>query len=183
MRKIWNWTWKWMVMGAVAAVLVSVAASCRHDEPKDRYLDVQKQFEPESVVIPWGYMTPEERRKYPREQFVVRFAAEMPEQDVFGPVDIDASAIDFNKSTLLLVYNLIPGYIRKVRYGWRYETAEDIYAFYAVYDISDYDENGEYDDNMFTYYRTAVLVDKIPADAKVGFSLSYNPVQRYEPAP
>lgn len=84
--------------------------------------------------------------------------------------DLKLLNIDFSNQTLLVQYWLIPGYIKGHRFGWYFSNAEDVYYFRAHFTLIRHEDD---ESDLFTYYRSAVLVDKIMPDKKVNFTVSY----------
>ena len=160
-----------VVLFAVVCFLISCN---RHDDEGIYvYKEIVTEFEPRSQVLDWGNLTPEERRKYPRKGFVINSEAEFPKVLNINMTDLKLMNIDFTRYTLLVHYFLIPGYVKSHRLLWFYDNADDTYAFQSdfvtVYPDADSDE-----DDWFTYYRSAILVNKISSDSEVSFRYSYN---------
>ena len=121
--------------------------------------DIVSEFEPKSKTLYWGDMTPEERRLYPRDGFVVNSRADFPRDIVFGLEDIKSADIDFSQYTLLIQYVLVPGYVQSHNMLWQKNNADNKFEFVTWFKTSDLQESSD----AFTYYRAAILVKKIPA--------------------
>ncbi|MDE7096087.1 MAG: hypothetical protein K2O47_01175 [Muribaculaceae bacterium] len=161
-----------VVLFAVVCLLISCD---RHDD-EGIYVhkEIVKEFEPRSQVFDWGSLTPEERRQYPRKGFVINSEAEYPNEPNINMTDLKLMDIDFTRYTLLVHYFIIPGYVKSHRLFWYYDNADQIYAFQSDFDTVYPDANSDAEDDWFTYYRAAILVNKISSDSKVSFRYSYH---------
>ena len=152
--------------------IIAFLCSCnKNDEGGLEYpLKILSELEPQSKHIDWGSMTLEERREYPEVSFVINSLDEFPNEPNVDLEDLKLLDIDFSNQTLLVSYWLIPGYIKGHRFGWYFNNAEDEYYFRARFSLIRHEDN-EYD--LFTYYRSAVLVNKVRPNKTVNFTYSY----------
>lgn len=151
-------------------VLLLTACGSGNGEGLYTRLDIDRELEPQSSVIDWANMTPEERRQYGRKGFVIDSPADFPDGKEFNMADLKHLDIDFKRYTLLVNYTLIPGYIKGHRFSWVYDNSENRYEFMSSFTIIRTDDP---DSDLFTYYRSAVLVNKIRPGKEVVFSTSY----------
>lgn len=158
--------------GIVILIIISILASCnRHNDEKPyTYLEIIQELEPQSSVIDWGNMTSEERHQYTRKGFVINSVNEFPDDANVNLTDLKLGNIDFTHYTLLVEYALIPGYIQTHRLSWFYDNMEEEYVFQSSFRILNQEEDS---DGMCTYYRAAILVNKIPSNSEVSFRYSY----------
>lgn len=170
--------------------IICLSACNNHSEDDmDVRLPIAYELEPRSTIIQWGDMTSDERKKYHREGYVVNSLSDLPDNLIFSNKDLIAADIDFSQYTLLLYYQLFPGYVISHYYGWCYNNPEKVYRLYSNFETvdgikpADPDSSTQPSDNPeltdssytlpddFTYYRSAIVVPKIPASAKVEFWL------------
>ena len=156
------------------AIFGMLTACNNHSEDRIyQSLKIVKEFEPQSEVIDWGNMTYEERQKYPRKGLVINSKDDFPDESNINVADLKLIDIDFAKYSLLVQYSLIPGYIKGHRLDWCYDNSEEEYVFKAYFNLIHPDEEVNPKDDLFTYYRAAILVNKIPNKKVVTFSSSY----------
>lgn len=155
--------------------LLSLLSSCGSSNGDDLYtrFNIVKEIEPQSAVIDWGNMTSEQRQKYPRKGFAINSAEDFPDEPNINMTDLKLLDVDFSKYTLLVNYALIPGYIKSHRLYWYYDNTEGTYVFQSNFSIIYPKEDDDAEYEMFTYYRSAALVDKIKPNKKVAFATSY----------
>lgn len=148
---------------------MGMTACNRNEEPevfeRMKYI---REIEPKSKYVDWKAMTPDERKQYPRKGCAINSPAEFPEDAVFGLDDIRSADIDFSKETLLLNYILVPGYVQGHNVIWGYNHPTETYEFYTWFNLTDSER-----DDLFTYYRSAIVVDKLSPDTPVQFTASY----------
>lgn len=178
------------VCSVVLALLALLAVSCHHNEASDMYqvFPIQEELETEQTVLDWAALSSDERKLYPRVSFVVNSREDFPEDNLMGIDALKSMNIDFERHTLLLTYNRVPGLIRGHRYVWRKNLQEGVFELFSDFSLvnpessgsplpSDEDSGKEADyseyDDLMTYVCTGVLVKKLPADAKVIFWFSY----------
>ena len=155
---------------------------CRHNDAKDLYINypIQKEIETSSKVIDWDILSPDEKKQYPSISFVINSQDDFPERDLMDLENIKSLDIDFEKYTLLLCYKMIPGKVIGHRYIWRKNIQEDVFELFTDFSIKPWgsdttadDDSGNekepMEDDLTTYYCTALLVQKIPVGAKVVF--------------
>lgn len=152
--------------------IILLLCSCNNNDEGglETPLKILAELEPQSTQIDWVNMTPEERHQYPQVGFVINSIDEFPNEPNVNLDDLKLLNIDFSNQTLLVQYWLIPGYIKGHRFGWYFSNAEDEYYFRANFTLIRH-EDDEFD--LFTYYRSAILVNKIKPDKKVNFTVSY----------
>lgn len=157
-------------------------SSCHHSDGGGLYqkFPIQSELETEFVVLDWIALTPEQRAEYKRGNFVIDSESDFPEENLMGLEKIKAMNIDFNKYTLLLSYNLITGIVQGHRYTWAKNLQEGVFELWMDFKVEHPDdEDDSWDDDsddplsreefIVTYYCTALLVQKLPANAKVIF--------------
>lgn len=135
-------------------------------------LEIVTEVEPKSINLDWANMTHEQRAEYPRRGYVVNSLSELCEDNVFGLDGIKALNIDFSRYTLLVNYILLPGEVLSHEVLWYRNNIEGTYDFRSCFGLTPFPEEEHLDDFMFTYYRSAIVVDKLPEDAKVVFGFS-----------
>ena len=151
-------------------LLASLLMGCNKTDREPQYssLKIVKEFEPLSTIIDWGGMTSEERHQYPHGGFVINSSEDFPENTYADMADLKKMNIDFDRYTLLVQFSLIPGYIQKHLLLYYYDNVDSAYVFQSTFKMIG--EGEPLEDDMFTYYRSAILVDKLPSTAKVLFS-------------
>lgn len=155
------------------ASLVTLLASCNHhNEPEYTAFSIVAELEPKYEVLPWDQLPKEERDKYIRGNYVINSQDEFPTEPLMWLDDLKAANIDFDKYTLLLSYNLLYGIVNGHYYIWRKYMPEDTFQLVISFKLDRWTE--ETDDD-FTYYRTALLVNKFPSSVPVEFWLSSHP--------
>lgn len=156
-------------------MVMGVLLSCnRNDvEPLPQKLPIQYEFEPEYIVFNRTELTSEELEEMPDISFVINSEDEFPDEDLMWLNPLKESNIDFQAQTLLLNYEKIPNIVTGHRYSWTRNEAENKYNFYMYFSTEPSKET-ENPGFIFTYYRTAVLVKKIPTDTEVEFWYSIN---------
>lgn len=155
--------------------MMCLLAACNNHSEEDIYtrLPIVSELESQSTVLDWGKMTTEQRRKYPRKGFVINSVDDFPTEQNINLNDLKLLDVDFNKYTLLVNYTLIPGYIKGHNLLWYYDNAMDEYVFQSNFMIIKPGDNSDANDDLFTYYRSAIIVDKIKSDKKVSFYFTY----------
>lgn len=171
----------------VAIIFFSmILCGCRHDEPASQVYPIQQELETQSLQLDWGNMTAEEKQQYKQLSFVINSENEFPQENLLNLDKIKSIDIDFDKYTLLLSYNIVGGIVESHRYVWQKNLQEDQFELSMHFKVkatdsgnSDLNEGEEAEiesskkENYVTYYCTALLVNKIPADSKVEFWISY----------
>ena len=157
-----------------------VLCACNNNDGGDLYkiYPIAEELETEYGVIDWPSLTPEERKQYPRASFIIRSAEDFPEQNLMNLEEIKAMHINFNQYTLLLSYNLIPGVVKGHRYVWQKNLQEGVFILSMSFSTrpiltENFEEadtkEGMDEEDIVTYYCTALLVNKIPSNAEVEF--------------
>ena len=154
--------------------LLSVLTSCNHKSEKlYQSLPVVQEFEPVEYVFDWYETSKEEFQNMPEVMFIINSDDEFPEKNLMGLEELKESDIDFRKYTLLLGYFRLYGIVLGHRYSFAKDLEKDIFIFSMRFKM-DRDLWGNPEtENLFTYYRNAILVSKIPEDAEVEFIWSY----------
>lgn len=83
----------------IIAALCIPAISCnRHPDspPLFKQLDNVTEYEPQSTVLKWGEMTPDERHEYPSGGFMINSWDEFPDDPRYNLSDLKAAGIDFD---------------------------------------------------------------------------------------
>lgn len=145
--------------------------SCnRHDDDRiTQSFPIEYEFEPEYIVYNRQNLTPEQLEEMPTKGLAIYTESDFPEENLMGLEKLKNSNIDFNKYTLLLCYNRVFGVVTGHRYAWNKNLQENKFVFLMNFYV-DYDEDTETpDEELSTYYRSAVLVKKIPIDSEVEF--------------
>ena len=155
--------------------LLGILTACNRHSEEGLYtpLSIVSEIEPQSKLLYWIKMTPEERQKYPRRGFVINSVSEFPDEPNINMTDLKLMDIDFNRYTLLVHYTLIPGYVQGHQLYWFYDNHEDRYEFQSNFKIVYPDEDVDAENELFTYYRSAIIVNKIMSDKDVSFTFSY----------
>ena len=159
-------------------IITGFLISCNNNEEVEypQYYPIEYEFEPEYVVFNRQDLTKEEFQAMRELSLVIYSEEDFPDEDLMGLQQLKDSNIDFNRYTLLLNYEKLQGIVVAHRYLWSKDIKENQFNFNMTFF---YDENREMenpDDVMYTYYRTAVLVNKIPKDSKVEFWYSVDSV-------
>ena len=152
--------------------IVGLLCSCNNKTEPPLYLKIPivTELEPQSKIFNWGELTSEEKRQYPLRGFVINSSEDFPNEENLAMKDLQLLDIDFSKYTLLVQYKRIPGIIKSHRYCWMYDNSMDKYEFQASFNIVRFDDDN---DDLFTYYRSAIIVNKIKPDKEVAFTMSY----------
>lgn len=150
-----------------------ILISCNHKSEKlYQSLPIAKEFEGEYFIFDRGEISKEELHEMPNLTLVINSQDEFPQENLMGLKEIKESDIDFRKYTLLLAYFKFPGLILGCRYLYYKDLANDIINFQMKFRLDlDQNQNPEAE-NLFTYYRCAILVSKIPDDEEVAFSVT-----------
>ena len=170
----------------ICCLLISIMSSCTHnDNQLYQNFPIIVELETDYKVIDWSDLTPEERKQYPNRSFVIRTEEDFPEENLMNLEKLKANNIDFEKYSLLLVYNKIPGIIKGHRYTWRKNLQEGVFELFIDFTIEHAEASSPLDsnendfspdildtDDLLTYYCSALLVNAIPADSKVEFWVS-----------
>lgn len=156
-------------INVILLVVIGLLAACSRHSDLYQELKIVREIEPQSTVIDWGNMTSEERRQYPRQGFVINSEADFPDLPNINMEDLKMIDIDFKKNTLLVNYILVLGYIEGHQLRWYYDNSENKYVFQSNFKVVDRDNISE----LFTYYRAAIIVNKVKYDKEVSFSYRY----------
>lgn len=159
----------------IMLAFVGLLCSCNNESEPPLYLEIPivSELEPQSEIINWGEMTSEEKRQYPLRGFVINSSEDFPNEENLEMKDLQLLDIDFSKYTLLVQYKRIPGIIKSHHYYWMYDNGEDRYEFQASFNIVRFDADNDPNKDLFTYYRAAIIVNKIKPDKEVAFTTSY----------
>lgn len=162
-------------LSIILFMLIGILTGCNNHSEEDIFtpLRIVTELEPQSSVIDWGNMTSEERRKYPRKGFVINSVDDFPNEPNINMDDLKLMGIDFSQYTLIVNYFLVPGYIKSHHYFWYYDNVDNQFIFQSDFNIVDPDNDPSQKFDLFTYYRAAIIVAKIPSDKKVTFTSSY----------
>lgn len=104
--------------------------------------------------------------EYKDKIFIVNSIDELPEDKYFSTEDFVRANINFSEYSLVIVYQLILGDIVTYQYGWYYDNWDEHYQFNTIYDRIKDSEYVDGEIENFTYLRSAILVRRIPFDAK-----------------
>ena len=154
--------------------ILLVFPSCNHkNEQLYQKLPIVKEYEPEYYIFDRDEISKEELNEMPNLKLVINNEDEFPQDNLMGLDEIKESKIDFQKYTLLLVYYKLPGVILDCKCDCIKDFENNI-IFYSINFHLDQDtlKNPEIS-NLFTYYRSAILVSKLQEDTEVEFRLSY----------
>lgn len=175
---------KYLNLAFITILFTIIFCSCNHNEPQDtQVFPIISELDTESKVIDWAALTSEERKQYPNLNRVVNSEDEFPQENLMDLEKIKSMNIDFDKYTLLLSYNKIAGIVEGHRYTWTKNLREGVFELWMDFRVNqvntDFEGNNESDDEfdgsqsqevfILTYYCTAVLVKKIPANSEVIF--------------
>lgn len=158
----------------IVATLCILATSCnRHPDspPLFEPLDIITEYEPLSTVLKWGEMTPDERHEFPSGGFMINSKDDFPDDPRYKLNDLKAADIDFDNYTLLVSFNILPGYVHGHRLYWQFDHTENQHTFLTWLELKEWPEDGEVEE--FTHYRSAITVRKITSDTKVSYRWSY----------
>ena len=150
--------------------MVLAFSSCNNHERLYKNLSIDKEFEPEYLVYDIDEISDEEKAKLKNCTFVINGEDEFPQEELMGLEKLKESNIDFKKYTLLLCYYRLPGIVAGHVFLLTKDLKNDSFIFTMAFRLDR--ENEEYD-NLFTYYRTAVLVSKIPSGTDIEFRISH----------
>lgn len=159
----------------IIAALCIPATSCnRHPDspPLFEQLDIVTEYEPQSTLLKWGEMTPDERHEYPSGGFMINSRDEFPDDPRYNLSDLKAADIDFDNYTLLVAFDILPGYVLGHRLYWQFDHTENQLQFLTWTELTEGSDDDEFEE--FTYYRSAITVSKIAPDAKVAYIWSYS---------
>lgn len=175
---------KYFNLSFITILFCIILNSCNHNEPQDvQVFPIISDLETESQVLDWASLTSEERQRYPNLNCVVNSEDEFPQENLMGLEKIKSINIDFEKYTLLLSYNKIAGLVEGHRYTWTKNLREGIFELWMDFKVNrvnseinesipgndDADELQPEEVFILTYYCTALLVKKIPANSEVIF--------------
>ena len=148
--------------------------SCNHKSEKlYQSLPIVKEFEPMEYVFDWDKTSKDEFQKMPNITFVINSEDEFPEENLIGLEELKESNIDFRKYTLLVDYYRLPGIVLGHRFAFTKDLEKDVFIFSLSFRL-DHDLWGNPEaESLFTYYRSAILVSKLPEDKEVVFRLYY----------
>lgn len=151
--------------------LPGIFLSCNNNEEPvyPEYFPIEYEFETEYRAFNRAELTSEELAAMPDKSFVIYSEDDFPDEDLMGLQQIKDSDIDFNKYTLLLNYERIPGFIVAHLYSWSKDIKEDSYNFSMTFFSKHENDNENPVKDIYTYCRTAVLVERIPFDSMVQF--------------
>ena len=175
---------KYFNLSFITILFCIILCSCNHNEPQDvQVFPIISDLETESQVLDWASLTSEERQRYPNLNCVVNSEDEFPQENLMGLEKIKSINIDFEKYTLLLSYNKIAGLVEGHRYTWTKNLREGVFELWMDFKVNRV--NSEIDESIpgndaadelqpeevfiMTYYCTALLVKKIPANSEVIF--------------
>lgn len=161
---------QWLRLTFSVMISIVLLVSCNHDnEPATQTFPILVEYEPVYIVFNKAELTPEELAQMPTLSLVIDSEEDFPKESLPGLRQLKESNIDFDKNTLLLNYEKLAGLIKSHQYGWLKDLRENKFIF-RMYFINQQEESstGE-ENNIFTYYRTAVLVKKIPENSNVEF--------------
>ncbi|WP_290379043.1 hypothetical protein [Duncaniella muris] len=159
----------------IILAIVGLLFSCNKESEPPLYLviPIVNELEPQSKIINWGEMTAEEKRQYPLRGFVINSYEDFPNEENLEMKDLQLLDIDFSKYTLLVQYKRIPGIIKSHHYCWMFDNGMERYEFQASFNIVRFDADNDPNEDLFTYYRAAIIVNKIMPDKEVVFTTSY----------
>lgn len=162
-------------------LLLLLLTACKDNDNKEmyQYFQIKEEFEGKYEILNWPSLTIEEKHKYPKVQYVINSYNDFPTEYLPWMNELKENKIDFDRYTLLVAYDLIPGIVKGHNYYWRKDLESGVFQFILgfknLYDQPEEDEEGIHNLENWTYYRTAVLVDKLPANAEVEFWYAHEP--------
>lgn len=158
-------SYKWLLV-----IMAGLVLSCNRNDvqPLPESLPIEYEFEPVDVIFNTLDINSEELKGMPDKSYIVYSDSDFPEEDLMGLQQIKESDIDFNEYTLLLNYQKVQGIIIGHSYSWSRIPTTLHYNFNMNFFIEP-DSDEEFEKNIFTYYRSAVLVKKISMNSDVEF--------------
>lgn len=168
-------------LASAVALMAALTTSCNnHEDEPDAYRNVpiKLQWVPQFVTINWETVSPEVRdavMELTKGVKVFRSREELAEFDEYGLFEDPLSSVvwDFTDSSVIASYAIISGIPDKTDYNVYFAThvlpgMMEGYVFNTSYTFHNYTDPGNLD--VIVLGRNAVIVDKIPADAKVNAS-------------
>lgn len=160
------------ILNILFVISAIILTACKNNdrEPQITPLTIHREFKTESMPVKLSEVT--DIKEYKDRMFIVNSIDDLPDDPQFGVADFQQAGINFADYSLIITYQLIPGYITGYKYGWAYDNWFERYQFYvSLIQIKDSEfENGEIEN--FTYFRSAILVKRIPTTSSWVISLS-----------
>lgn len=154
-------------------ILLSIVlfTSCNKEDREPEYtpLTIHRQFNTQTMPVKLSEL--KDFAEYKDKLFIVNSIGELPEDSHFSTEDFVRANINFSEYSLVIVYQLILGDIVTYQYSWCYDNWEERYQFNTTYDRIKDSEYVDGEIENFTYLRSAILVRRIPADAKWSISM------------
>lgn len=104
---------------------------------------------------------------YQERIIVVNSKSELPVDDFFDNEEFLNRDIDFSLYSLIIFYDSQIGKILTTNYKWGYNTYNEQFQINIRYDIEKKPDNDNFENELSTYIRGAMLVRQIPATSKV----------------
>ncbi len=149
-------------------ILLSIVlfTSCNKEDREPEYtpLTIHRQFNTQTMPVKLSEL--KDFTEYKDKIFIVNSIDELPEDKYFSTEDFVRANINFSEYSLVIVYQLILGDIVTYQYGWCYDNWDESYQFNTIYDRIKDSEYVDGEIENFTYLRSAILVRRIPFDAK-----------------
>ena len=148
--------------------------SCNHKtEQLYQTLSVKYEFEPVEYIFDWEETSKEEFQEMANLSLIINSEDDFPEENLLGLQQLKDSKINFKKYTLLIGYYRLPGIVLGHKYSFVKDLEKDIFIFSMSFRLDHELMGNPETENIFTYYRSAVLVSKIPENKEIKFSWTY----------
>lgn len=154
------------ILNILVMLSITLLTSCNKEDIEPEYtpLTIHRQFNTQTMPVKLSEL--KDFTEYKDKIFIVNSIDELPEDWHFSTEDFLRANINFSEYSLIIAYQLIIGDIVTHQYEWCYNNWDERYQFNTIYDrIKDSEYvNGEIEN--FTYLRSAILVRRIPSDAR-----------------
>lgn len=146
-----------------SAVLLT---SCNKDEGQPEYIPLKIVYQFEAKIVPLNLSELEDFSSTPHKFYIVNSENDIPENPLIGSADLKAAGINFSQESLLINYTLLLGEINSYQYKWLYDNWFEQYEFCIIYEKIPDSEYIDGEIERVSYIRNAIVVDKIPEDAR-----------------
>lgn len=158
------------ILNILILLTFALFTSCNNNEdrePEYTPLTIHRQFNTQTMNVKLSEL--KGFTEYKDKIFIVNSIDELPEDKYFSTEDFVKANINFSEYSLIIVYQLILGDIVTYQYG--YNNWYEHYQFDTTYDRIKDSEYVDGEIENFTYLRSAILVRRIPSDAKCSISM------------
>lgn len=159
-------------------VSLALMTSCDNGdkEPETVPLTVHREFKTESMQVKLSEVS--DIADYRDKMYIVNSIDDLPHDMHFGTDELSKADINFSEYSLVLVYQLVLGDIVSYKYYWRYNNWFERYQLNVSLDKV---KNSEYVDGKIencTYFRSAILVKRIPSESIWSVMLDIQDVEK-----